>query len=59
MLGIVSGIRRLGRQRMCWLDMIKGDTKMKVQLLKEAVLDRVAWRVLASKVAKSGTQLNG
>lgn len=47
MLGIVSGTRR---DR---LDIIKGDTMMKVQQPKEAMLDSEAWRTLAYKVAKS------
>lgn len=59
MLGIVSGTRRRGRQRTRWLDTIKADTNMNINQLKEAVLNRIAWRTLAYKVAESRTRLNG
>ena len=59
MLGMVSGNRRRGRPRTRWLDTIKADTNMNVRQLKEAVLNRIAWRVLSYKVAQSRTRLKG
>ena len=59
MLGMVSGNRRRGRPRTRWLDTIKADTNMNIRQLKEAVLDRIAWRTLAYKVAESRTRLKG
>lgn len=54
MLGIVSGTRRRGRPRTRWLDTIKTDTKMNIQQLKEAVLDREEWRALVQKSPRVG-----
>lgn len=45
-LGIVSGMRRRGRQRTGWLDIIKADLDMPMKQLKEAVKDHKAWRMM-------------
>ena len=57
MLGMFSGNRTRGRPRTRWLDTIKADTNMNTRQLKEAVLDRIAWRALAYKVAETRTRL--
>ena len=59
MLGMISRIRRRGQPRTRWLDTIKVDTTMNIKQLKEAVLDRIAWRTLTYQVAESRTRLNG
>ena len=59
MLGMVSENRRRGRPRTRWLDTIKADTNMNIRQLKEAVLDRIAWRALAYKVVESRIRLKG
>ncbi|RWS06003.1 endonuclease-reverse transcriptase-like protein [Dinothrombium tinctorium] len=59
MLGMVSGKRRPGRQRMRWLDTIKADTGLNLQQLTVLVQDRIAWRELAHRIAKSRIRLNG
>jgi hypothetical protein len=59
MLGMVSGKRRPGRQRTRWIDIIKADTGLSMEQLKEAVKDRNEWRELAYRIAKSRTRLNG
>ena len=59
MLGVVSETRERGRPRTRWLDTIKMGTNMNIKQLKEAVLDRIAWRTLAYEVAESRTRLNG
>lgn len=50
-LGIVSGTRRRGRQRMCWLHTKQDEGPQ----LKEAILNGVAWRALIYKVTKRQT----
>jgi len=52
MLGIVSGMRRRGRQRTGWLDIIKADLDMPLKQLKEAVKDHKAWRMMIHKVTE-------
>ena len=57
MIGIVSGVRRRGRQRMSWLDMVQMDTGMRVDKLREKVLDREAWRETIYRIAESRIRL--
>ena len=58
-LGKVEGAKRRGRQRTRWADSLKNVTGVTLYELKDAVMNRIVWRMFVQRITKSRQRPDG
>ena len=58
MLGKIDSRRRMGQQRMRWLDCITDSMDVNLSKLQDIVKDREAWHAVVHGVTKSWTRVS-